>query len=269
MPSGKEFSKEMKTILYRVITFVDSEKNGLKIPLYNANDRLQVMLGLSRHSISNLRQEMRELTEQQNKSNEKEDNENEEQSIRTRRQTTSNTPIERTPSQQYGRKKRRVWSTSSVTSTYDGAYVPVPLSPQKRGNCGRKKIKLTEFEEDSIRYQFHLLLASKQYPTTAKLLTGLLGEAPDFPIQSERTLLRHMRRLGFKYAATSKAPIRLDATSFIASRAKYFRSLANLRNNNVIYYYHDETWSNSGDERRQVWLDVNGDGRLRNSDGKG
>ena len=119
------------------------------------------------------------------------------------------------------------------------------------------------------RYQFHLLFTSKQYPTTTKLLTCLLEEAPDFPIQSEHTLLRHMRRLGFKYAATSEAPIYLEATSLVASRAKYFRSLTDLRNTDVIYYYHDETWSNSDVERRQVWLDENGDGRLRKIDGKG
>jgi hypothetical protein len=269
MPSGKEFSKEEKTIFYRVITFVDLEKNGPKIPMYNANDRLQAMLGLSRHSISNLRQEMRLLSEDQNKSVSEEEEEEEKADPRPRRRTTSDTQIKRTPPQRHGRKRKRTWSTSSITTMTNVVISPLPLSPKKKGNCGRKKIILTEFEEDSIRYQFHLLLASKQYPTTTKLMTRLLEEAPDFPIQSERTLLRHMRRLGFKYAATSKSPVRLDATSFIASRAKYFRSLTDLRNNNVVYYYHDETWSNSGDERRQVWLDENGDGRLRNSDGKG
>ncbi|CAF4629359.1 unnamed protein product, partial [Rotaria sp. Silwood2] len=269
MPLGKEFSKDEKTIFYRVIAFVDSEKDGPKIPMYNTNDRLQVMLGLSRHSISNLRQEMLQLIEKQNNSEYQEKDEEEEPHARPRRRTTSDTQIKHTSSQQFGRKKKRMWSASSITTVTNIACLPLPMTPQKTNNCGRKKIILTEFEEDSIRYQFHLLLASKQYPTTAKLLMCLLEEAPDFPIRSERTLLRHMRRLGFKYAVTSKAPIRLDATSFVASRAKYFRSLTDLRNNDVIYYYHDETWSNSGEERRQVWLDENGDGRLRNTDGKG
>ncbi|CAF1554970.1 unnamed protein product [Rotaria sordida] len=109
---------------------------------------------------------MRELTRQQNNlEQEREDEAN----TRPRRQTTSDTQIKRTPSQQYGRKQRRVWSTSSITTISNVVCSPSPLSPQKKGNCGRKKIILTEFEEDSIRYQFHLLLASKQYPTTAKL----------------------------------------------------------------------------------------------------
>ncbi|CAF3504267.1 unnamed protein product [Rotaria sp. Silwood2] len=162
-----------------------------------------------------------------------------------------------------------MWSASSITTVTNIACLPLSMTPQKKNNCGRKKIILTEFEEDSIRYQFHLLLASKQYPTTAKLLTRLLEEGPDFPIQSERTLLRQMRRFRFKYAATSKASIRLDATSFVDSRPKYFRSITDRRNNNVVYYYQDETWSNSGDERRQVWPDENGDGRLRKTGGKG
>ncbi|CAF1491941.1 unnamed protein product, partial [Rotaria sordida] len=56
---------------------------------------------------------MRELTRQQNNlEQEREDEAN----TRPRRQTTSDTQIKRTPSQQYGRKQRRVWSTSSITT---------------------------------------------------------------------------------------------------------------------------------------------------------
>ena len=56
MLTGNEFSKEETNLLFRVTAFVDSEKYGSKIPTNNVCDRLQVMLGLSRHTIINLRQ---------------------------------------------------------------------------------------------------------------------------------------------------------------------------------------------------------------------
>jgi len=47
MPKGKEFSDEMKQLILKVINFVDREKNEPTIPLFNANHRLAVMLGVS------------------------------------------------------------------------------------------------------------------------------------------------------------------------------------------------------------------------------
>ncbi|CAF3595812.1 unnamed protein product [Rotaria sp. Silwood1] len=195
-----------------------------------------------------------------------EDDDEEEPEVRPQRQSKSPRAaiqVEETLTTPGSRKVKRQWSASSITTIINTTCIPSPRSPKKKGNSGRKKIVLTEYEEDQIRYQFHLLLASKQYPTTAKLLTRLLEDTPDFPIQSESTLLRYMHRLGFKYKATSKIAIPLDATSFVAARAKYFRHLNDIRTNDVIIYYHDETWTNSGDEQRHVWVDSKGEGRLR------
>ena len=60
MPTGFEFSQEMKQLTFNVIRFVENEKNGTVIPLNNVNDRLQSMLGISLSSIRRLKQEMRE-----------------------------------------------------------------------------------------------------------------------------------------------------------------------------------------------------------------
>jgi hypothetical protein len=139
----------------------------------------------------------------------------------------------------------------------DVSFISSPISLDKKSISGRKKIVLTELEQDMIHYQFYLLLAFKEYPTTNMLLTRLHEEIPDFPIQSESTRFHHMNRLGFRYKATSKAPTPLDATRFVASHAKYFRPLADRRENNVVLYYHDETWLNVGEERHHVWSDGN------------
>ena len=47
MPTGCEYSQKEKQLIFNVINFVGSEKDGWKIPLYNVNERLEAMLGNS------------------------------------------------------------------------------------------------------------------------------------------------------------------------------------------------------------------------------
>lgn len=63
--------------------------------------------------------------------------------------------------------------------------------------------------------------------------------------------------------------IPLDDISFIAARAKYFRILDELRADDAMIFYQDETWSNAGDEKRSIWIAEDGSGRLKKSDTKG
>ena len=63
--------------------------------------------------------------------------------------------------------------------------------------------------------------------------------------------------------------IPLDDISFVAARAKYFRRLEELREDNAIIFYQDETWSTVGDEKRNIWIAEDGSGRLKKSDSKG
>ena len=63
--------------------------------------------------------------------------------------------------------------------------------------------------------------------------------------------------------------IPLDDISFIAARTRYFRILDELRADNAIIFYQDETWSNAGDKKRSIWISEDGSGRLKKSDTKG
>ena len=90
MPRGQEFSKEFKQLAFSVIEFVESEKTGPAIPLYNVNQRLQSILQISERSIYRLKQEMKKLKVEEDK-------------IRTRRtssgsSSSSTTNISITPS---------------------------------------------------------------------------------------------------------------------------------------------------------------------------
>ena len=77
MPKGENFVLEVKQLMFRIIKFVDSEKNGPVILLFNSSERLEAMLGISRKSITRLRNEM--LHSEMKEETEKEKNEHEEE----------------------------------------------------------------------------------------------------------------------------------------------------------------------------------------------
>ena len=60
MPTGCEYSQKEKQLIFNVINFVESEKNGWKIPLYNVNERLEAMLGILMRSVERLKREFRQ-----------------------------------------------------------------------------------------------------------------------------------------------------------------------------------------------------------------
>jgi Sec-independent protein translocase protein TatA len=176
MPKGQEFSKDVKQTMFRVITFVEKEKNGPTIPLYSVNERLHSMLGISKQSITNFKSEMRELQRQK-------DVEEESRELQTRSRTSSSVTLSH---------RKQDWSSSSPATK---ANILKALPPRKKGHSGGKSIPLSEYAEDMIRLQFHTILSKKEYPTTAKLLLSLKSDHPDFPITSRTTLWRHMKRV--------------------------------------------------------------------------
>ena len=60
MPTDCEYSQNEKQLIFNMINFVENEKNGWKIPLYNANERLKAMLRISMHSVERLKRQLRE-----------------------------------------------------------------------------------------------------------------------------------------------------------------------------------------------------------------
>ncbi|CAF1375545.1 unnamed protein product [Rotaria sordida] len=61
MPRGIYFSTELKKVLFRVITFVENEKDEPLIPLNNCNARLVAMLEILETSLLRLKDEMKML----------------------------------------------------------------------------------------------------------------------------------------------------------------------------------------------------------------
>ncbi|CAF5048130.1 unnamed protein product [Rotaria sp. Silwood1] len=67
MPRGQHYSQETKELMFNVIKFIESEKNGAIIPLYNANDRIMAALQISHGSLVNLKNELKQLEEEEQK----------------------------------------------------------------------------------------------------------------------------------------------------------------------------------------------------------
>ena len=70
MPTGINFGSDMKHLMFRIIKFVESEKEGPVIALYNTTSRLAIILGVSRATVFRLRNEIRSLEQEEEESNE-------------------------------------------------------------------------------------------------------------------------------------------------------------------------------------------------------
>jgi hypothetical protein len=141
MPTGYEFSQELKQLVFNVIKFVENEKNGPVIPINNVNDRLQSMLGISLSSVKRLKQEMRE--EQDRMMEEK-------RAIDQAKRDKENEAMEAICRLRHPR-------SPTVASTYSPAdntmylAMPVTRSPRKLAHSGRPHIGLSEQEQENIR----------------------------------------------------------------------------------------------------------------------
>jgi hypothetical protein len=136
MPKGKDYGKDLKQLMFRIINFVENEKNGPVIPLFNTTDRLEAMLGISKRSILRLRCAMVNLKEEQKEDEDEDENEDEDK-IKLRRRTVSETSV----------LEKRLHRKRSYV-----AMLPVASSPKKKDHSGRKSTQLTEQQQDNIRY---------------------------------------------------------------------------------------------------------------------
>jgi hypothetical protein len=64
IPTGEEFSMEQKIVIFLLIEFVESKRNGLQVPLTSASGRGMALLGISYSSLNNLKQELNELQQE-------------------------------------------------------------------------------------------------------------------------------------------------------------------------------------------------------------
>ncbi len=138
MTTGHQFSQEMKQIFFNVIKFVEKEKFGTVIPVFNVNERLSSMLNISLRSVERLNSEMRDIEHDMMEKKRKMDEEKED--------------LERQKVEVLGRlRKLRSRSSSAISTNTVVIGVPIPRSPQKLSNSGHSSILLTNQQQETIR----------------------------------------------------------------------------------------------------------------------
>ncbi|CAF1142243.1 unnamed protein product [Didymodactylos carnosus] len=160
MPRGEEFSVDLKKMFYRVIQFVDSEKDGVQIPLTSTTGRIMALIGIGERTVKTLRSELHQL--KQEKTVELPiDTRGEEPPttprLRTRSALAVSPPVAVSPWATGSRTVKRTWSASHVAATTT-IEVPTPPPPQKKGCSGRWRVVLSEAADDVIRLHFALIL---------------------------------------------------------------------------------------------------------------
>ncbi|CAF2999724.1 unnamed protein product [Rotaria sp. Silwood2] len=137
MPKGYEFSQDMKQIFFNVIKFVENEKFGPAIPLFNVNERLSAMLDISIRSVGRLKSEMREIEQdimdrKRKMDEEKETMENQKIQVLSRLRNLRS------------RSSSSSSSSSAISTNIMAISNPGPSPPRKLSNYGRPSITLTE-----------------------------------------------------------------------------------------------------------------------------
>ena len=187
MPTGKEFSIEEKTFIFRMTEFVESEKNDRQILFTSIGVRVIALLGISySSSVHCLKKKVEEFRQQ--------------------------TAMEATPSPSsdeyrkchkpylspsFGstssdhRKAKETWSAKELASRA-ATEVPKPIIPRKKGNVGQRQIALSESAEDAILHHFHLILARiniNTYFIWKRIFRSLNGATTTFKESWEVNLL--------------------------------------------------------------------------------
>lgn len=142
MPTGHDFSRETKQMMFNVIKFVEREKGGCIISLNNVNDRIHSILGISMTSVERLKREMLEKENELIQLQKKRDQEKQDKEDAAIRATLRL------------RNPRTRSSSSSVTAAFSSittTFMPIAKSSRKRGQSGRSPILLTENQKENIR----------------------------------------------------------------------------------------------------------------------
>jgi hypothetical protein len=140
MPKGYEFSQEVKQLMFRIINFVENEKDGPVIPLYNVIGRLAKMLNISERSVHRLKQELHQLREKD--INQQQQHETKEQAeidvivrdLRSRTISLSTSKRRQSSGSNSSAKILCRRHTTSAASSSNKINLPIPqaLSPQKK-----------------------------------------------------------------------------------------------------------------------------------------
>lgn len=161
-------------------------------------------------------------------------------------------------------------STSTVAKIrHEGKSGHQFKTPTKRYTTSRVQIEVDDFDRGAIRRVVHGFYQRHEYPTLSSLLTKL--KTNKLFHGGKSTLHKLLRDMGFRYRKHNNKRYIYEQPKITEQRHEYLRvTRANRQSEHprpIIYL--DETWCNSRHGRTHMWVDAEGNGGFKHSQGKG
>ena len=118
-----------------------------------------------------------------------------------------------------------------------------------------------------IRRRIHRFYTDRELPTMDELILGLQQDI-DYSY-SKQTLLKTVKKMGFKYTTRNKKTALYEQHRILAARHHYLRQIKKYRDEGRPIVYLDETWLNAHHTLERCRTDYDGKGGLRVPSGKG
>ncbi|CAF5035418.1 unnamed protein product, partial [Rotaria sp. Silwood1] len=193
--------------MFRIITFVESEKSGPVVPFYNVNDHLVKMLNISERSVYRLKHELQQLRQKEIKGQPQQQQQQQQQQTEEKNEADTNVRDfpSRTislPTSKYRESsasippgkilcRRHTVSSAFLSTSHIDLLIPQTLSPQKKNEKERIAICL-----DNTTWHNKLTEESvipKRASTKREIQKWLKDRKDNFPEKFVKAqLLQHM-----------------------------------------------------------------------------
>ncbi|XP_062522023.1 uncharacterized protein LOC134196819 [Corticium candelabrum] len=141
-----------------------------------------------------------------------------------------------------------------------------PAKEGKKSGSGPAQQETDNFQ-GVIRRRIHRFYTDRELPTMDELILGLQQDI-DYSY-SKQTLLKTVKKMGFKYTTRNKKTALYEQHRILAARHHYLRQIKKYRDEGRPIVYLDETWLNAHHTLERCWTDYDGKGGLRVPSGKG
>ncbi|XP_062520186.1 uncharacterized protein LOC134195201 [Corticium candelabrum] len=138
-----------------------------------------------------------------------------------------------------------------------------PAKKGKKSGSGPAQQETDNFQEGVIRRRIHRFYTDRELPTILALQQDI-----DYSY-SKQTLLKTVKKMGFKYTTCNKKTVLYEQHRIIAACHHYLRQVKKYRDKGRPIVYLDETWLNVHHTLERRWTDYDGKGGLRVPSGKG
>ncbi|CAG0884711.1 unnamed protein product [Cyprideis torosa] len=130
-----------------------------------------------------------------------------------------------------------------------------PSTPRRRGQKKLALRKADSFHIDFVRRTLQNFHKEGKKPTLEKIRNRVIQDDPQFPYRSTASFHRLLLRNGMKFRRLKRRNLLVLNDNLIQRRNQYLRKVQELRNQNYLLIYLDETWYDSHDLGNYSWCE--------------